>query len=71
MGVSWLMADTENSYFLNEMLGAYLKKTFSDVKEAMDWAKARGINPITMRDVFYKDGNCGRQVFDQIVGVVA
>ena len=49
------------------MLGAYLKKVFTDAKEAMTWAESKGINATTMRDVFYKNGNCGRKVFDQIV----
>ena len=58
---------TANSYFLNEVLGAYLRRTFKDAKEAMDWAESHGINQTTMRDVFYKNGDCGRQTFDQIV----
>ena len=61
------MANDNKTYFLNEMLGAYLRKIFSDAKSAMDWAEEKGINRATMRDVFYKNGNCGRKVFDQIV----
>ncbi len=61
------MINDDKTYFLNEMLGAYLRKVFSDVKSAMDWAEEKGINRATMRDVFYKNGNCGRKVFDQIV----
>ena len=61
------MTDAKNGYFLNEVLGAYLKKRFDDANEAMEWAESKGINAITMRGVFYENGNCGRKVFDQII----
>lgn len=59
--------ESESSYFLNDVLGAYLKKRFQDVKEAMEWAESVGINSVTMRDVYYKNGRCGREVFNQII----
>lgn len=62
-----MRSDDENSSFLNEVLGAYLKHRFQDAKEAMSWAEENGLNSSTMRDVFYRNGFCGRQVFNQIV----
>lgn len=60
-------SDDDKSFFVNEVLGAYLKKSFADAKEAMSWAEKKGINPSTMRDVYYKNGHCGREVFNQII----
>ena len=57
----------DSAYFLNDVLGAYLKKKFADAKEAMDWADKKGLNTTTMRDVYYKNGKCGREVFNQII----
>lgn len=60
-------SDEDKSFFVNEMLGAYLKKKFADAKEAIAWAESKGINGSTMRDVYYKNGRCGREVFNQII----
>ncbi|GEM_PF-4105624 len=59
--------DDDKSFFVNEVLGAYLKKKFADAREAIAWADSRGINGSTMRDVYYKNGRCGREVFNQII----
>ena len=57
----------DNSYFINDILGAYLKSKFKDANESMKWADDNGINSVTMRDVYYKNGKCGREVFNQII----
>ncbi len=59
--------DKENGFFINAVLGAHLKRIFPDANNAMEWAESKGINPTTMRDVYYKNGDCGREIFNQIV----
>ena len=59
--------EKENSFFINDVLGTHLKRIFTDANKAMEWAESKGINPTTMRDVYYKNGDCGREIFNQIV----